>query len=451
MKRILSTLFVLLALLAAKAQDMSNSIEYSQLYIVGSATDAGWSDTNAPEMSPIDYGVFSWTGTLKGGEEFKFLNTRSWYKNVLSAAPDVVVDLDKNYSLDFYAAWDLNGKDWKFKMPTTAVYTVIVDLRNMKMKVTEATQAPSCPEALYVTGSALNGEVVELSQMYGVEHKKTISCRPGNLIVIDTPAITDQTNYYGPMFDAVDISFGKGYTTALCPVDKEAWGWSVTTGGDYSIYVDRNQFTYQAKKYAPLKVLYIVGGCCELNWNYWDESNKRFVPNPDNPDEMIWEGELRFGSAEEPDRFKILTAESWTNDTYHPYIADALAEGVTDARISGGDDLKWTIKKEGHYRLTLNTRTETLTSEYFGDSENVVSSQGSAGIESPEQASARVYVDGRSIVVDTENEVKVLVADLAGRTLAHTMAHRSGVVADDLSAGLYLVVVNGLTHKVLVR
>lgn len=44
----------------AKSQDLSNSIEYSQLYIVGPATTAGWSDANALEMDRINDGVFKW-------------------------------------------------------------------------------------------------------------------------------------------------------------------------------------------------------------------------------------------------------------------------------------------------------------------------------------------------------------------------------------------------------
>lgn len=130
-------------------------------------------------MDRINDGVFKWEGELKGNEEFKFLNTRSWYKNVLSATPDVMVELAKTYNLDFYAAWDLNGKDWKFKMPKTGDYCIIVDLRNMKMSVSEKDNELQCPSKMYVTGSAVDNQVIELQDMYGVEFKKSISCKPG--------------------------------------------------------------------------------------------------------------------------------------------------------------------------------------------------------------------------------------------------------------------------------
>lgn len=205
MKRVLLTLVILMTGVLAKSQDLSNSIEYSQLYIVGPATTAGWSDANALEMDRINDGVFKWEGELKGNEEFKFLNTRSWYKNVLSATPDVMVELAKTYNLDFYAAWDLNGKDWKFKMPKTGDYCIIVDLRNMKMSVSEKDNELQCPSKMYVTGSAVDNQVIELQDMYGVEFKKSISCKPGNILLINTPTITDNTVYYGPMYEDVEI------------------------------------------------------------------------------------------------------------------------------------------------------------------------------------------------------------------------------------------------------
>lgn len=452
MKRTVLTFVTLMTILLANSQDLSNSIEYSQLYIVGPATSAGWSDSNALEMSKIDYGVFKWQGELKGDEEFKFLNTRSWFKNVLSAIPDVTVELSETYNLDFYAAWDLNGKDWKFKMPKTGNYSVIVDLRNMKMSVSEVSDNLQCPSKLYVTGTAVDNNVIELPDMYDVEFKKSIVCKPGNILLVNTPVIGDNTVFYGPIFEDVDVTFGKGFVSELSIVDKDARGWSVVADGNYTIYVDKSSFAYQGRKFVPYKVLYIVGGCCELNWNYWDESNKRFVPNPENPEEMIWEGTLRIGSQEEPNRFKILTAESWTEETFHPYIPDILAEGLTDARISGGDDLKWTIERDGFYRLTLNTMTETLKSEYMGDDINVLEMfhQETATISDTEIDTPHVYVSNGVINVDGSKEINVIIRTLTGSTIISKPKHIYGPVSRQLPAGIYLVSLDNKTVKVLV-
>lgn len=452
-RRLLIVFVAILTTLTAVAQDMSNSIEYSQLYIVGAATPVGWSDTNAIEMAKISDGVFKWQGRLIADEDFKFLNTRSWYKNILSASPDVVVVPSATYDLDFYAAWDLKGRDWKFRVSESGNYCVLVDLMHMKMTVTKASDNPTCPSRLYITGTAVDGKVMELRNMYNVEFKKTVYCTPGNLLLVDTPEINENTVYYGPVYDDVDLTFGKGFLSQLTIVDKSSHGWSVATKGDYTIYVDKNNFTHQGRKFVMRNVLYIVGGCCELNWNYWDESNKRFFPNPDNRAELIWEGPLRIGSQEEPDKFKILTAESWTSDTYHPYIADVLAEGETETRISGGDDLKWTIERDGIYRLTLNTLTETLKSEYLGPLDTELAAPGESASSRVDAitSSDSIRISDSQIYVDCSCASNVVVRNLSGMTISAITDHISGPVTGHLPNGIYLLTVNSRTAKIFVR
>ena len=81
-----------------------------------------------------------------------------------------------------------------------------------------------------------------------------------------------------------------------------------------------------------------------------------------------WDNQGGTSTPDEPSKFKILTAQDWFGATFHPYKADAAAEGSSDARISGGDDLKWTISRDGFYRIELDTRREVLTGTYYGES-----------------------------------------------------------------------------------
>ena len=64
------------------AADMSNSMELSQLYIIGDATPYKWEVNATPEMERIADGVFRWTGQLESGREFKFINNRSFSKHI---------------------------------------------------------------------------------------------------------------------------------------------------------------------------------------------------------------------------------------------------------------------------------------------------------------------------------------------------------------------------------
>lgn len=385
MKTIIRNLFAGAAVLCsagASAQDMSNSIEYSQLYIIGPATDAGWDLGKAPQFSLISDGVFEWTGDLVAGQDFKFENTREFHKHIVSSLGNLTVEEGRAYPVDFHCTWTLPGElDCKFQVPESGRYTLTVDLTSMMMKAVRYTPSSERPSAVYLTGSAVGDDAAPQALVdAGVEFKGVVTLRPGSLVMMDTPVRGEGTSYYGPRFPQVDITFGTGFYSPLYATDgSEAAGWSVTVPGDYSIYIDKGANTSSARRYTPAAELFLVGGCCERAWNYWDDSNCRFIPSETDPDVMVWEGELRYGwdsslnpdgsvkLPDEPSKFKILTARDWSSATYHPYTPDAPAEGESGARISGGDDVKWTISRDGYYRLELNTRTETLRGTWLGD------------------------------------------------------------------------------------
>ena len=372
------------------AQDMSNSIEYGQLYIVGDATEKGWDIGNADGFRKISAGVFEWTGKLEAGKDFKFMNTRDWYKHVVAVDDNVTAEENTLYPLAFYAAWDMGDRDRKFKVAETKDYTIVVDLNAMRMKVGEPEAMAEFPSRFYLTGSAVGEESVGLSESGGVEYKGVVHLLPGRVKLADTPAETAETRYFGPRFADVDISFGAGFHNTLVESAKDGGnGWTVTVEGDYALYIDKNAKTYTFKRFTPAKVLYLVGGCCRKPWNYWDADSDRFYPDPDNTEVLVWEGELRVGwdeavsgkKPDEPAKFKILTAQDWFRDTYHPYVPDAAAEGASGARISGGDDLKWTISRDGFYRLELDTRAETLRGTYLGASHLQADDVSQAGVD----------------------------------------------------------------------
>lgn len=386
-RKITGCLLLLLCVTGAKGGDMSNSIEYTQLYLIGDATPASWDMGKAEEFSRIGYGVFEWTGQLEAGKEFKFMNTReAWHKHIVATSGGVEVTTGVTVPLAFYADWALDGsKDCKMRVAQSGTYTLTVDLNSMRMSLSDPVQDSRWPSAFYVTGSANGGNVEALRDM-GVEFKGTFHLIPGFLKLVDTPTVGENTTSWLPRYPEVDLTFGGGYLSPLFPSsDNSAKGWSVMVEGDYAVYLDKNSKSYQARRLAPYTELILVGGCCERSWNYWDESNCRFLPDEDDPFVMVWEGELRIGwdrktnadgsvtMPDEPAKFKILTARDWFRDTFHPYTADAPAVGESDARISGGDDLKWTISKDGFYRLELDIRTEVLTGTYLGENSPAMS------------------------------------------------------------------------------
>lgn len=426
--------------MSAYAGDMSNSIELTQLYIVGDATATSWDLGNADELNRIDEGVFEWTGRLTGGKDFKFMNSRDgWHKHIVATEAGMEAKKGNEYLLDFYADWGLDGKkDCKFHVAETGDYTVIVDLNSMRMTLTEPVDTPEWPERFYLTGTALDNKVVEIPDCHGVEHKATVYLKAGTVKLMDTPTESKNTHYYRPVFEDIEVSFGSGYHTPLFESDGSAAGWNVTLEDYYMVYLDNSSHTYRFKRHVPARNLYLVGGCCERAWNYWDDSNCKFIPDPENPDIMVWEGELRIGwekktgddgkriDPDEPDKFKILTAQDWFRDTYHPYVADVPAEGNTEARITGGDDVKWSISRDGVYRLELNTKTEILTGAFVRpvQEDNISGESGIGSVKNAEDETAAVA------------------------TIYYTL---QGNRVKDPSNGIYIQVFGSKTRKILIK
>lgn len=129
---------VTLVMLPAKAWD--------KMYLIGTATEAGYDVNKAVEMTMLSETEFTWTGQLNAGE-LKFLTTNDWVSMYGPAHNEYSsVDTEKNTSynqLVYNATYDLeffgDGQehtygDYKFGVANAGVYTVHV--RTDLMKVT---------------------------------------------------------------------------------------------------------------------------------------------------------------------------------------------------------------------------------------------------------------------------------------------------------------------------
>lgn len=443
-----SFLTVLLCSLPALA-NMSNSIDYTRLNIVGDAVEGAW-NLNANPMTSIDRGVFTWTGTLTADRPFKFMNSDDgWHKHVVATSKDEIIKDGEIHHLDFYADWTLpDALDNKFMVKETGVYVLTVDLRHMSVRLSRQQPATVYPDKYYITGSALDDNVIEMDKIGNFEFKQSLQCSPGNIILMDTPTRGEDTRFFIPVFEDVDISFGMGYSSSLCVTnDADARGWSVSVPGDYALYISCGDNRYSGRRYRPRKHLYLVGGCCESSWNYSDQSNCIFLPNPENADELIWEGELRKGwdGNIEPDRFKILTEQSWTSETYHPYVPDTPAEGTLPIRTTAGEDSKWTIAKDGKYRMTVNTKKETISVEYLTTEQTISDNiDNTANVSIETDDSLRLSLDNNKVELTyTPEPVEVSVVSIAGNIIAQKSGITEGIVADNLAMGVYLILVKG--------
>ena len=120
-----------------------------KLYILGDAV-GGWSfDTNAQEMTLVEEGVFTWSGSLVEGEMKFFVD-----KDFSSSAYGAVTHGTSIAASGEYAIELLGGEDKKF-VATESQVEMTIDLKEMKMVVEVDTIASAVDMVVVEGGSAV--------------------------------------------------------------------------------------------------------------------------------------------------------------------------------------------------------------------------------------------------------------------------------------------------------
>ena len=120
-----------------------------KLYILGDAV-GGWSfDTNAQEMTLVEEGVFTWSGSLVEGEMKFFVD-----KDFSASAYGAVANGTSIAASGEYAIELLGGEDKKF-MAAESQVEMTIDLKEMKMVVEVDTIASAVDMVVVEGGSAV--------------------------------------------------------------------------------------------------------------------------------------------------------------------------------------------------------------------------------------------------------------------------------------------------------
>ena len=115
----------------------------------------------------------------------------------------------------------------------------------------------------------------------------------------------------------------------------------------------------------PIKTstLYIVGDATPAVWNI-DKPILLDVSEQD-PLVFIYDGILSQGELK-----AYLTPGNWDSPCVRPLTAGSpisKADNVEPFQLySGGEDLKWSVKNAGHYRLVFDLRNWTLSTTFLG-------------------------------------------------------------------------------------
>ena len=115
----------------------------------------------------------------------------------------------------------------------------------------------------------------------------------------------------------------------------------------------------------PIKTstLYIVGDATPAVWNI----DKPILLDVSEEDRLvfIYDGILSQGELK-----AYLTPGNWDSPCVRPLTAGSpisKADNVEPFQLySGGEDLKWSVKNAGHYRLVFDLRNWTLSTTFLG-------------------------------------------------------------------------------------
>ena len=154
------------------------SIYPEKLYILGDAV-GGWSfDTNAQEMTLVEEGVFTWSGSLAEGEMKFFVD-----KDFSSSAYGAVTHGTSIAASGEYAIELLGGEDKKF-VATESQVEMTIDLKEMKMVVEVDTIASAVDMVVVEGGSAVYDIMGRLRMVSGGDILP--SALPAGMYIIKT-------------------------------------------------------------------------------------------------------------------------------------------------------------------------------------------------------------------------------------------------------------------------
>ncbi len=221
--------------------------------------------------------------------------------------------------------------------------------------------SPAGAQTLWMTGSAVPGGVQQLTQAADGSYKFAGTLQQGELRLQTTKKATSATRYLTPLLpDAPIANKGLGFTETA---DPQAPAWQVPFSEDaYRFTVDTRYRQLRGEVFQPWGELFIAGGATEVGWKC-EGKMLLMTQDAENPNLWTWEGELkRHPNVEEPASFKFQGQDRWGPKALHPYRQDA--DILSDQQLrTGGTDTKWTISREGTYRITVDVFHETVKAQ----------------------------------------------------------------------------------------
>ena len=215
-------------------------------------------------------------------------------------------------------------------------------------------------QQFWITGTAVPGNTQKLEMVIANDFKYAGPLKAGELRVITTKKVGKNTQYLSPVVpDANVANHGIGFTV-VTDITSEPWQ-VVVDDEHYRLHVNPERKTLHGEICQPWGELFIGGGATASGWK--EGKMQLMHQQTDNPYVWTWEGELkRHDGVEEPTSFKFQGQDRWHPKALHPYAQGT--DILNDRRLRiGGDDTKWSITKDGVYRITIDIFNEKVQAE----------------------------------------------------------------------------------------
>ena len=335
------------------------------LYMIGGATQGGWSLDQATEMTtiPNEAGGFSFIGDLLAGS-LKFVTTTD--------------DFLPSYNRDANASDKLiyrqndSDPDEQFMFTNNGNYRITLNIIDLNIKIEELGDIilPRYDEMFFV-GDFTGWSFVEMDKdpfnpfifRYGAilngggDRDFKFGTESGNWSNMLHPTVPNAPiSHTEAMFDDTG-----DYKWVLSPEQNDK---------AYKMEVDITEGNESLKmaEYTPYVTIYVIGSASPIGWSLDDRHQTEMSEDADEFT-YSWEGPLVAGEI----KFKCSDDSSWDSNETHPwYMASDFdlpiivnSDMILTSNLQGaaGSDRKWIVQEAGNYKITIYQLTERIRFE----------------------------------------------------------------------------------------
>lgn len=341
----------------------------SKLYMIGEATEGGWSWDNATviQASADNDNIFIWEGelgrgSLKAAREKDF--SAPFYR---PATPDCEISASGVASHEMLFT---ESHDDKWLVTVAGKYRLTFNTEAMTFDAVyleEGDVQPSFPTLYMIGGATEGGWSLDNATAITTETENLYEWE-GNLNEGELKACFEKdfsASFYRPATDGVTISESGASASEMVFTKSPDDKWNVTAAGRYHLTFNLSEMTFTARYLdaaAPVaERLYMIGTATAGGWSLDDATE--FTAVESNPGEYTWTGALAEGT------FKACTVKDFSAPFYRPSSAGCT---VSEAGISASDvvyttdpDDQWNVTAAGTYQININIKSMTISTKFI--------------------------------------------------------------------------------------